>query len=98
MFQIKLDRTTVREVYFVGHGGTDFFRLGTEEVLCYCRFNDREKYGKDLVHQVHCGTASGKSLREYVVPEENWPKSFFHPGKIDSYFIEKEFARLTELA
>jgi len=88
---------TVREVYFVGHGGTDFFRLGTEDVLCYCRFNDPEKYGKDFVHQVHCGTACGKSLREHVVPETNWPKCFFHPDKIDSYFMEKEFRRLVEL-
>jgi hypothetical protein len=88
---------TVKEVYFVGHGGTDFFRLGTEEVLCYGIFNDPEKYGKEFVHQVHCGTLYGKSLIRCVVPEENRKKCFFHPGKINSYFIEKEFSMLKGL-
>ena len=89
--------TAVREVYFLGHGGTDFFRLGTEEVLCYSVFNDPAKYGKDFVHQVHCGSARGKSLIHSIVPEKNWLKCFFHPDKINSYFVEKEFKRLSEL-
>ena len=65
-------------------GGTHFFRLSAEEILCYCAFNDSVKYAKNFVHQVHCGTSYGKSLIDYVVPEENRKKCFFSGKKIKS--------------
>ena len=68
---------SIKEVYFFGHGDSHTFQLNTEETLYYCEFNDPEKYGKDYVHQVHCGTPYGKSLVDYVVPEENRSRCFF---------------------
>jgi len=85
---------SVKEVYFVGHGGSHCFRLGTTEILCYCAFNDPVKYAKDFVHQVHCGTSYGKSLINYVVPQENREKCFFIPKEINSYDIVSKFKEL----
>ncbi len=87
----------VKEVYFVGHGGSHFFRLNTEEILCYSAFNDPVKYGKEFIHQVHCGTGYGKRLIDYVVPEGNRAKCFSFKTKINGYDIEPELHRLANL-
>lgn len=87
----------VREVCFVGHGGAHFFRLNTTDLLPYCVFADREKYGKDFVHQIHCGTQYGKRLIDYVVPEANRAQCFFATGEINGNFIEAELKRLGNL-
>ena len=91
--RIMADKS-VKEVYFVGHGGSHYFRLGTTEILCYCAFSDPIKYAKDFVHQVHCGTSYGKSLIDYVVPPENRENCFFIPKEINSYDIGAKFTEL----
>jgi hypothetical protein len=80
----------VREVYFVGHGSSHLFQLKTDEILYYCEFNN-PMYGKDYVHQVHCGTTHGKSLSDYVVPEGNKQGCFLVRKSITGPFIEKQF-------
>ncbi|MDD5688663.1 MAG: hypothetical protein PHQ76_00075 [Caldisericia bacterium] len=92
--KIMADKS-IKEVYFFGHGTSHTFHLNTDEVLYYCDFNDREKYGKEFVHQVHCGTPHGKSLIDYVVSEKNKRKCFLFRKYINSFDIEKEFKRRT---
>lgn len=84
---------SIKEVYFFGHGDSHTFQLNTDEILYYCEFNDSEKYGKDFVHQVHCGTPNGKSLIDYVVPKKNKNKCFLFRKTIHSFDIEKEFKK-----
>ncbi len=83
----------IREVYFVGHGDSHTFELKTGEILYYCDFNDPVKYGKDFIHQVHCGTPYGKSLIDYIVPKENRDKCFFFRKTINSFDIERELKK-----
>ena len=82
----------IKEVYFFGHGNSHVFQLGTDEILYYCDFND-PKYRKEYVHQVHCGLPHGKSLIDYVVPEENRSQCFHFRKPINSGDIQKEFKR-----
>jgi hypothetical protein len=86
----------IKEVYFLGHGDSHTFQLKTDEFLYYCDFNDPKKYGKEFVHQVHCGTPDGKSLIDYVVPKENRDKCFLFRRPINSLDIEKEFKKRTK--
>jgi len=86
-----MSNKNIKEVYFMGHGDSHTFQLNTDEFLYYCEFNDPQKYGKEFVHQVHCGTPDGKSLIDYVVPRENRPQCFFFRRSINSFDIEKEF-------
>ena len=88
---------SVREVYFVGHGSSHKFQLGTDDIVYYCDFIDA-KYGKDYVHQVHCGTPDGKSLVDYVVPESNRSGCFFVRKLLTTGQIEKELKRRTKEA
>jgi hypothetical protein len=83
---------SIKEVYFVGHGSSHKFQLGTEDILYYCDFNDA-KYGKEYVHQIHCGTPDGKSLVEYVVPEKNRNGCFFVRKLLRTGQIETELKR-----
>lgn len=87
---------SAKEVYFFGHGDSHTFQLNTDEILYYCEFNNPEKYGKEFVHQVHCGTTYGKSLIDYVVPQKNKNKCFLFRRTIRSGDIEKEFKRRTK--
>lgn len=80
----------IKEVYFVGHGSSHIFQLKTDVILYYCEFNN-PIYGKDFVHQIHCGTPDGKSLSDYVVPEGNRQGCFLVRKSINSPFIEKHF-------
>ena len=80
----------VREVYFFGHGSSHVFQLNTDDILYYCEFNN-PKYGKDFVHQVHCGTPDGKSLVDYVVPDGNKNGCFLIRKPITGQRIMKEF-------
>lgn len=84
---------SIREVYFMGHGDSHSFLLLTDDILYYCDFNDITKYSKDFVHQIHCGTPYGKSLVDYVVPEENRAKCFLFRKKINYYDIKREFKK-----
>lgn len=89
--------SNVREVLFVGHGDSHSFVLNLNDDIFYCDFNN-EKCKKDLVHQVHCGTKTGKSLLEYVVPEENHKLCFFYDNPIRSKDIKRWFEnRIKEL-
>ncbi len=88
-----MENKNIKEVFFVGHGDSHIFELKTGEFLYYCDFNDSTKYGKDFVHQVHCGTPQGKCLIDYVVPEKNRNKCFFFRKPINSFKIEKEFKK-----
>ncbi len=81
----------IKEVYFFGHGDSHSFQLNTDTFLYYCDFNNPKKYGKEFVHQVHCGILYGKSLIDYVVPEKNRDKCFFFRKTITSTDIEREF-------
>ncbi|MFZ2969561.1 MAG: hypothetical protein WA063_00270 [Minisyncoccia bacterium] len=80
----------IKEVYFIGHGDSHVFQLNTNDPLYYCDFNDK-KYGKDFVHQIHCGTPHGKSLIDYVVPDENKSKCFLIRKSITSSDIKKAY-------
>jgi hypothetical protein len=51
-------------------------------------------YGKELVHQVHCGGPDGISLIERVVPVENRHRCFYIGREIRSRDIEAGFERL----
>jgi hypothetical protein len=84
---------SIKEVYFFGHGDSHTFQLNTDEVLYYCEFNDPGKYGKEFVHQVHCGAQDGKSLIDYVVSEKNRTKCFLFRKVINHLDIIKEFKR-----
>lgn len=83
---------SIKEVYFFGHGSSHVFQLGTDDILYYCEFNDK-RYGKEFVHQVHCGTKDGKSLVDYVVPEENKNGCFLIRKSISGPDIVKEFKK-----
>lgn len=78
----------IKDVYFYGHGTSHVFQLGTGEILYYCEFNNG-KYKKDFVHQMHCGTEDGKSLVDYVVPEQNKKQCFWVKNSITGLYIEK---------
>jgi len=84
----------VKEVFFVGHGASHFFRLKRGELLDYCSFDDAVLYRKEMVHQVHCGTPGGISLIERVVPVENRHKCFYFGREINSRDIKAGFQRL----
>lgn len=81
---------SIKEVYFLGHGSSHLFQLKTDVILYYCEFNN-PVYGKEFVHQVHCGTSHGKSLVDYVVPEKNRSGCFLVRKAINGPFIEKQF-------
>lgn len=83
----------IKEVYFFGHGTSHVFQLNTEDYLYYCDFNNLQKYGKEFVHQIHCGTPDGKSLVDYVVPKENQNKCFLFRKPINFFDMQKEFKR-----
>jgi hypothetical protein len=85
-----MSNKNIKEVYFLEHGSSHVFQLNTDDILYYCEFNN-ERYGKDYVHQVHCGTPDGKSLVDYVVPEKNKSGCFLIRKPITGYRIEKEF-------
>ena len=85
----------IKEVYFFGHGSSHVFQLNTDDILYYCDYNNN-KYGKEYVHQVHCGTKDGKSLVDYVVPEENKKGCFLIRKSINGFDIVKEFKRKTK--
>ncbi len=89
--------SSIREVFFCGHGDSHTFRLTTDETIFYCDFKG-PKYKKDFVHQVHCGTKDGSDRRliDYVVPEENRGQCFYFPKSITSRDIRKEFERRIE--
>lgn len=87
----------VKEVYFVGHGDTEKFKLSSRENVYYSQFDDFDKYHKEYVHQLHCGSSGGKRLIDYVVPKENHNGCIFFSRKIVTKDIEKEFKRRTEL-
>lgn len=87
--------TSVKEVYFFGHGDSHIFCLNTNEILYYCDFK-KEGIQKEYVHQIHCGTKSGTPLMKYIVPEEHWQDCFFFPEEITGDKIIKEFKQRTE--
>lgn len=86
---------SIKEVYFLGHGSSHVFQLNTDEILYYCEFNN-PVYGKEFVHQVHCGTSDGKSLSDYVVSEENRSGCFLVRKSVTGPFIEKQFKNMTK--
>lgn len=89
--------SAVREVLFVGHGDSHTFVLNLDDDIFYCEFNDI-KCSKDIIHQVHCGTKTGKSLVEYVVPKENYKICFLSNKSIRYRDIKKWFKnRIKEL-
>ena len=94
--KIMADKS-IEEVYFVGHGNSHSFQLGTDEILYYCEFNN-PKHTKQFAHQIHCGTKYGKSLIDYVVPEGNKAKCFWFKEEINSHQIIKELKRRERLA
>lgn len=89
VYKIMADNN-VKEVFFVGHGDSHTFVLDDNTEIFYCEFNN-EKYKKDFVHQVHCGTKHGKSLIDYVILKENKDKCFFFRKKVDSKDIKRWF-------
>ena len=82
-----MSNTEIKEVYFYGHGSSHVFQLGTGQYLYYCEFSNG-KYEKDFVHQMHCGTEDGKSLVDYVVPEQNRKQCFWVKKSITGLYIE----------
>jgi energy-coupling factor transporter transmembrane protein EcfT len=84
-----MSNRNIKEVYFFGHGDSHTFQLNNDYILYYCDFNDF-KYGKEFVHQVHCGDPYGKSLIDYIVPKENRAKCFLFRKSISLNDIKKE--------
>lgn len=82
----------IKEVIFYGHGTSHVFQLCNDDILYYCEFGNG-KYIKDFVHQLHCGTEHGKSLIDYVVPEENKNQCFLIRKPITGATIEKELKK-----
>jgi len=91
-----MSNKSIKEVYFFGHGTSHVFQLNTADFLYYCDFNNPQKYGKEFIHQIHCGTPDGKSLIDYVVPKENRNKCFLFRKPINSFDIQKEFKKRTK--
>lgn len=87
--------SSVKEVYFWGHGTSHMFQLTNGVCLYYCDFNDKQ-CSKEFIHQVHCGTKDGKSLIDYVVPKENQDKCFLMRKTINSNTISNEFKKKTK--
>jgi len=87
--------SSVKEVYFWGHGTSHMFQLTNDVCLYYCDFNDKQ-FSKEFIHQVHCGTKDGKSLIDYVVPKENQDKCFLIRKTINSITISNEFKKRTK--
>ena len=85
----------VREVYFVGHGNSSEFQINNTDSLKYKEFDD-EKYFKDFVHQIHCGTKYGKPLRHYTVPKNNWRYCFFVRKTTNERVITNYFKKLNK--
>lgn len=79
----------IKEVYLLGHGSSHIFQLNTDDILYYCEFSN-PRYGKEFVHQIHCGTPDGKSLVDYVVPAENRNGCFLIRKPITMIRVEKE--------
>lgn len=95
--EIIMKNDEIKEVYFMGHGNSHLFQLGTDDLLYYCEFKGGQ-YKKDFVHQIHCGTEHGKSLIDYVVPEQNRSGCFLIRKSITGLEIEKELKqRIGEL-
>lgn len=90
-----MEDKSVREVLFVGHGDSHTFVLNLDEEIFYCDFND-QKYNKDFIHQVHCGSRFGKSLVEYVVSKDNQNKCFYPRKEVSSKDIKKWFKNRIE--
>lgn len=86
---------TIQEVYLLGHGSSHSFQLRTDDILYYCEFN-HPQYKKKFVHQIHCGTKSGKSLVDYVVPNKNKSGCFFIREEITVARVEKELKKRIE--
>lgn len=94
IFKIMAD-STIREVYFMGHGTTETFQLDGENTIYYEDFNN-PRYYKDFVHQLHCGTKGGIPLREYVVPKENREECFWKNKTVTAKAIIKWFVKKAE--
>lgn len=89
--------SSIKEVYFFGHGTSHMFQLTNDVYVYYCDFNEKQ-FSKDFVHQIHCGTKDGKSLIDYVVPKENQEKCFLIRKPINGITIRNEFKkRIKEL-
>lgn len=87
----------VEEVYFVGHGDTEKFKLSSRETVYYSQFDDFDKYRKEYVHQLHCGSLGGKKLMDYVVPKKNHAGCIFFPKEIFTKDIKDELKSRAEL-
>lgn len=79
----------IKEVYFYGHGSSHVFQLSTDDILYYCEFN-RNEHGKEFVHQMHCGTSDGKSLSDYVVPQDHKSECYLVRKSITALDIERD--------
>jgi len=90
-----MQNNLIKEVYLFGHGSSHTFQLTNDVYVYYCDFID-EKYRKDFIHQVHCGTKHGKSLIDYVVSKENQEKCFLIRKPINGITIKNEFKKRTK--
>jgi hypothetical protein len=91
-----MEDKNVREVYFCGHGSSHSFRLDSDWITYYCEFNN-QKYRKDFIYQVHCGTKYGKNPADYnIIPEENKNKCLMPRKPITYLGIRREFNRRTK--
>lgn len=81
----------IKTVYLVGHGRRHGFALSKNEVVDYCNYNNMNKYKKDFVYQIHCNHGKGKSLVEYVVPEENRTECLPEHGFMSNFSITEMF-------
>ena len=92
-FDKIMENKKVHTVYVFGHGRRHGFAIDRNTVIDYCRYND-PKFKKDFVYQIHCNGGKGKSLVEYVVPQENQAECLPEHGlmtnlSIDQMFIDK---------
>jgi len=90
MFDKIMENKEIRIVYVVGHGRRHSFAIDSTTSLDYCKYND-PKFRKDFVYQIHCNGGKGKSLVEYVVPQENQAKCWPEHGLMTNLTIYQLF-------
>ncbi len=86
--------TSVKRMYFVGHGSRNSFGLSNGLVILYDEFAG-DQFVKEYVHQVHCGHGEGESLVDRVVPPENRNGCFFFPEMISNKKIISELKKMS---
>lgn len=84
-----INNRDVSSVFLFGHGQRHGIKLGRDEMLYYCEFDNHPK--KDLIAQFHCNHLKGKSLADYGLK----PRLIFIKNGIQKkYGIDKQISHI----